>query len=61
MPSKYLDMEIHYYAERTYLLNVVERNVATRIELKHETILLLIRPGSDIKTRAEAMNLWYRE
>jgi predicted metal-dependent hydrolase len=58
---EYLDRESHYVWGKRYLLSIVERDAAPSIELKHNRLLLHIRPGTDIERRESILDAWYRE
>lgn len=59
-PREYLERESHYVWGRRYLLHVVEKNAAPRIELKPRRLELQIRPGTDATRRDELLAKWYR-
>ncbi|MEI6302985.1 MAG: SprT family zinc-dependent metalloprotease [Betaproteobacteria bacterium] len=60
-PREYLDRESHYVWGKRYLLKIVEREAAPRVELKHSTMVLHVRPGSSSKGRHAALDAWYRD
>src|SRR5712691_1527293 len=43
---EYLDRESHYVWGKRYLLEVVEQDKSSGVELKHHKLLLRVRPGS---------------
>jgi predicted metal-dependent hydrolase len=57
---EYLDRESHYVWGRRYLLKVVEDNAAPSVQIQHSTLLLRVRPGADVETKAAVMAAWYR-
>jgi predicted metal-dependent hydrolase len=59
-PREYLDRESHYLWGRRYLLEVIEREAAPRVELKHGRLLLQVRPGTTEARRSAVLNEWYR-
>jgi predicted metal-dependent hydrolase len=59
-PREYLDRESHYVWGKRFLLEVVEADVAPRVEMRHSTLLLYIRPGADDATKEAVMADWYR-
>jgi len=59
-PREYLDRESHCVWGRRYLLDVVERDAAPAVELKHRKLVLQVRPGSDEAKRQEVLEGWYR-
>ncbi|AET93337.1 zinc metalloprotease [Burkholderia sp. YI23] len=60
-PREYLDRESHYVWGKRYLLKVVEAAAAPMVKLKHSTLELWVRPGSDASGRREVLDGWYRE
>ena len=50
-PREYLDKESHYVWGKRYLLRNVETSTAPRIELKHSTLEMHLRPSSDTDKR----------
>lgn len=59
-PREYLDRESHYVWGRRYLLKVTECERPPLIELKHNRMLLSVRPGTDDSKREAIMEDWYR-
>jgi predicted metal-dependent hydrolase len=45
-PREYLERESHYLLGRRYLLRLIEQDAAPRIELKHNRMVLQLRPGT---------------
>jgi predicted metal-dependent hydrolase len=60
-PREYLDRESHYVWGKRYLLKVVEKDAAPAIELKHNKLVMQLRPGTDEARRQEILEAWYRE
>jgi predicted metal-dependent hydrolase len=60
-PREYLDRESHYVWGKRYLLQVVEKNAAPEVELKHNKMILRIRPVTDYERKQEILEAWYRE
>jgi predicted metal-dependent hydrolase len=60
-PCEYLDRESHYVWGRRYLLRIVEKDAPPGVELKHRTLLLQVRPGSDEEKKLAVLAAWYRE
>lgn len=58
---EYITRESHYYLGQRYLLEVIERNVASKVVLKHGTIELYIRKGTPLKQRERIFQGWYRQ
>lgn len=59
-PREYLDRESHYVWGKRYLLEVVEKDAAPRIELRHSKLVLQVRPGTGEALRQEVLDVWYR-
>ena len=59
-PREYVTKESHFYNGKRYLLNVIERDEAPMVILKHGTIEMYIRPGSDKVKRQSVLEDWYR-
>jgi predicted metal-dependent hydrolase len=60
-PREYLERESHYLWGQRYLLELIEASATPHIELKHHTIQLRTRPGTEASKRAELLEAWYRE
>ena len=60
-PREYLDRESHYVWGKRYLLKVVEKDAAPEVSVKHNTLLLRVRPGSSKEKKQAALEEWYRE
>jgi predicted metal-dependent hydrolase len=60
-PREYIDRESHYVWGKRYLLEVIEQKQPPSIELKHNRMLLIMRPGTDEKRRQVLVEQWYRE
>jgi predicted metal-dependent hydrolase len=59
-PREYLDRESHYVWGKRYLLQVVEDEVAPRVEVQPGFLLLRVRPGADNTTKEAVISGWYR-
>lgn len=59
-PREFLNRESHYYNGKRYLLKVIEIEAPARIELKHSTLLLYVRPGAPTEKRQSILDEWYR-
>jgi predicted metal-dependent hydrolase len=59
-PREYLDRESHYCWGKRYLLKVVENDAAPRVELKHASMVLHVRPGADDDKKQSVMDEWFR-
>lgn len=60
-PREYLELESHYIWGKRYLLKVIEENAAPAIELKHNLMILQVRPGADEGKKQAIVDGWYRE
>lgn len=60
-PREYLDLESHYLWGKRYLLKIIEVNETPSVELKHNKMILRIRPGSDSKKKQTVLETWYKE
>ncbi|MEC4747169.1 SprT family zinc-dependent metalloprotease [Methylomicrobium sp. Wu6] len=60
-PREYLDRESHYVWGKRYLLQIVEGNAPPGIELKHNTLVLRVRPGTEEQKKQAIVEVWYRE
>ena len=59
-PREYLDRESHYLWGKRYLLEVIEKNAAPKVELKHNKMLLRVRPGVSDEVKQDVIDEWYR-
>jgi len=59
-PREYLTKEGHYYLGARYILKVIEHDAPPAVRIKHKTIQLFIRPGTDMQKRHSIMDEWYR-
>jgi len=59
-PREFLDRESHYYNGNRYLLKVVELEAPPKIELKHSTLVLFVRPDTPTEKRQRILDEWYR-
>jgi predicted metal-dependent hydrolase len=60
-PREYLDRESHYLWGKRYVLQIVEKDSAPEIELKHNKMILRIRPATNHQTKQVILEAWYRE
>ncbi|MGA2502488.1 MAG: SprT family zinc-dependent metalloprotease [Anaerolineales bacterium] len=60
-PREYLDRESHHVWGQRYLLKVIEADLPPVVQLKHSTLLLQVRPGSNEQKRQEILEAWFRE
>jgi len=60
-PREYLDRESHFVWGRRYLLKVKEAAQTPTVELKHNQMILTVRPGAGKEKREAVVSAWYRE
>jgi predicted metal-dependent hydrolase len=60
-PREFLNRESHYYLGKRYLLQVVEADAPQRVVLKHSTLELHVRPGTDAGQKQALLHNWYRQ
>lgn len=60
-PREYLDRESHYVWGRRYLLKRVEKDAAPAVEIKHNKLVMQVRPGTGEARCREILDGWYRE
>ena len=60
-PREYLNRESHYVWGRRYLLQVIEADGPSAVELTPGRLLLRVRPGTDPAGRRAALDGWYRQ
>jgi predicted metal-dependent hydrolase len=59
-PREFLTKESHYYLGSRYLLKVIEHDAPPEITVKHKTIVMRVRPNTDLQKRQNLMDEWYR-
>lgn len=59
-PLEYISKESHYVWGKRYLLEVEEHDAPPHVELRFNTIVLRVRPGTSTEKRAEILDEWYR-
>jgi predicted metal-dependent hydrolase len=59
-PREYVNRESHYLWGRRCLLTVSEVDEPPSLEMKHNRLLLHVRPGTDEKDREKIVSDWYR-
>jgi predicted metal-dependent hydrolase len=60
-PRVFKSRESHYYLGKRYLLKVIETVGKPSIAIKHDKLILHIRPGTDIEHRQLIFQEWYRD
>lgn len=59
-PRQFVERESHYLWGRRYLLSLREEETKPFVRLSHRSITLIVRPGSRLAKRAEAMHEWQK-
>jgi predicted metal-dependent hydrolase len=57
---EFLDRESHFVWGRRYLLKMETSDGAPSVQLRHRTLLLRARPGSDRDRKEAILDAWYR-
>jgi predicted metal-dependent hydrolase len=57
---EYVGRESHYVWGTRHLLKVIEYEGAPKVELRHDGLVLQIRPGTDAARRRDLVDQWYR-
>lgn len=60
-PREYLDRESHYLWGVRYLLEIIEDEQPSGIELSHKRMILHVRPGADQAKKQVIVEEWYRK
>jgi predicted metal-dependent hydrolase len=60
-PREYITRESHYHLGKRYLLKIIEHNASPKVEIKHGTIEIYIRPNTGLEKRKEILDEWYRK
>ena len=60
-PREYLERESHYVWRKRYLLKIEEQDAAPGVELRHNRMILRIRPATTQAKKQEILEAWYRE
>ena len=60
-PREFLNKESHYFNGKRYLLKVIEKDAAPRVELKHCKIELYVRPQTSRDKIQSVLDEWYRK
>jgi predicted metal-dependent hydrolase len=59
---EYVSGESHYFEGNRYLLNVIYRNAAPKVEIRNKRYIdLYVRPNSTAEQRECVMTKWYRQ
>ncbi len=60
-PREYLNRESHYLWGERYMLALAYKNVPASVEIKHNKILLTVRPHATKMKKQEVLESWCRE
>ena len=60
-PREYLDRESHYVWGERYLLRIVYTENALGVYLRHNKIILRLKPGTDQEDKQPILEQWYRD
>lgn len=60
-PREYIDRESHYVWGKRYLLKIEATKAPSRIERRHNKLVLSVRPGASRERKQAIMEAWYRE
>jgi predicted metal-dependent hydrolase len=60
-PREYLDRESHYLWGKRYLLKIVEKENVPYVTVKHDKMVMVVRPQAGIEMREAVLAQWYRE
>jgi predicted metal-dependent hydrolase len=60
-PREYLNRESHYVWGRRCLLKLAEHDAPPKVELRHQKLIMTVRPGIGTERKAEVIEAWYRE
>ena len=60
-PREYLERESHYVLGKRYLLKIIEHDGSPKIELKHNTLVMTVRPNTAKHQMQVMLDAWYRE
>lgn len=59
-PREYLERESHYVWGQRYLLQIIEKDAAPKVELTPRQLVLQVRPGADEARKQSFLDEWYR-
>jgi predicted metal-dependent hydrolase len=59
-PREYLDRESHHVFGRRCMVTITEEDAPPKVELRHNTLFLRVRPGTTEASRHEVLEEWYR-
>jgi predicted metal-dependent hydrolase len=59
-PREYIERESHYLWGKRYLLKIVEQENPPQVQLRHNKMILHVRPVTNAERRQEILDEWYR-
>jgi hypothetical protein len=59
-PRQFIERESHYLWGRRFLMTILYRDAKPCVTLDHKRITLTVRPGSDVRRRAEVIHEWHK-
>lgn len=59
-PREYLERESHYLWGKRYLMKIIEADASPSVEIKHNAMVLTVRPGTSEAKRRDVVGEWYR-
>lgn len=60
-PREFVTRESHYYLDKRYLLKVIEIDSKPSVTIKHDKLILQVRPGATAEQKKIILQEWYRE
>ena len=60
-PREYLDRESHYVWGKRHMLLLEEADIPPEIMVKHNKLVMRVRPGTGPEKREALLDAWYRE
>jgi len=60
-PREFTTRESHYFLGKRYLLKVIETDSKPKVEIKHDKLILQVRPGSTTEQKHIILQEWYRD
>ncbi len=59
-PREYIDRESHFVWGKRYLMLLYEEDSPASVELRHDKLVIKVRPASSTTKRQEVLEKWYR-
>ncbi|MFA4994139.1 MAG: SprT family zinc-dependent metalloprotease [Bdellovibrionales bacterium] len=60
-PREFLERESHYVWGKRYLLKIITEDIPPSVELRHNKVILSVRPNFEEVKRKEVVEQWYRD